>query len=335
MALNATFDLNIDLDQDGRFDGYLHVKTATERSPFGWSMIPVTSVRNGAGPCAIIMGGCHGDEYEGQLVSRSLLADIRPEDVTGQLIILPAANAPAVQAGTRFSPVDGSNLNGVFPGRVDGTPTERIACFIETVLLPRASVMVDIHSGGKPVDYVPSTMISGVLDGERKRELVELVKSFGLPVAFFVDKADYSPSSVLGACDRAGVFNISVEVGGGGSVSWPALDMVRNALLRLLNHLGIIQQQSHQQPQQVCFLRRLPVSATVCSPATGLFEPRVELGSYVEANQLAGFVHSIEMPWSKPIPVNFKDAGFVLCRRFPVETRAGDGLFKLAVPAEL
>ncbi|WP_147834059.1 succinylglutamate desuccinylase/aspartoacylase domain-containing protein [Phyllobacterium endophyticum] len=175
-------------------------------------MVPISSFRNGDGPCVILIGGCHGDEYEGQIITRTVLNSIEVEDVRGQLIVLPAANAEAVRAARRFSPSDDGNLNAVFPGRAKGTTTERIAHFIETVLMPRAELVVDIHSGGKPIDYFPSAMISGAVDGDRRRRLVELTRSFGLPIAFFVDEEDYTPSSLLGACDRAGVFNISAEM---------------------------------------------------------------------------------------------------------------------------
>lgn len=115
--MNQPFKLSIDLGKDGRQDGYLNVKTTSELSPFGCSMVPVTSIRNGDGPCVVVIGGCHGDEYEGQIIARSLLGAVEVEHVRGQLIVLPAANAKAVRAGRRFSPSDDGNLNAVFPGR--------------------------------------------------------------------------------------------------------------------------------------------------------------------------------------------------------------------------
>jgi hypothetical protein len=48
-------------------------------------------------------------------------------------------------------------------------------------------------------------MVSLSPDKGRMREVVSLVETFGLGVAFVVDPADDSPSSILGASERAGV----------------------------------------------------------------------------------------------------------------------------------
>jgi len=330
-----TSKLDIDLDGEGRQDGYLRIKSSSEYLPFGIAMVPITSIKRGAGPCVLVIGGCHGDEYEGQLIARALMARIEPADVTGHIIVMPAANPAAVRAGRRYSPLDNGNLNTAFPGHPAGTATQRIAHFIETVLLPRADLVIDIHSGGTPVDYFPSAMISGAVTGVRRAELIGLVESFGLPVAFFVDDEDQTPASVIGACDRVGTLNISAEIGGGASARPYQLDFGLSGLIRTLEKIGVLRSKSSAEAGKVSFMRRLPVSATVCARESGLFEPKAGIGETVEAGQLAGFLHHMETPWRDPLPVHFPEAGFVLCRRLPVMAAAGDGLFKLAVPMDV
>ena len=56
---------------------------------------------------------------------------------------------------TRTSPIDRGNLNRSFPGRPDGTVTEKIADYFQRVLLPLADVVLDFHSGGKTLDFLP------------------------------------------------------------------------------------------------------------------------------------------------------------------------------------
>ncbi|MGZ9722690.1 phosphonate metabolism protein/1,5-bisphosphokinase (PRPP-forming) PhnN [Rhizobium miluonense] len=333
-AMPSTFDLDIDLNRDGRQNGYLRVKASSEHSPFGSIMVPISSIRRGSGPCVVVMGGCHGDEYEGQIIARLLLASLDPAKVTGQIIILPAANPAAVRAGRRFSPADNGNLNTAFPGKADGTATQRIAHFIESVLLPRSNLVVDIHSGGLPVEYCTSAMMSGAVSGARREKLISLAKAFGLPVAFFVDEEDATPSSVLGACDRVGVLNISAEIGGGGPVRQADLEQGFHGVLRMLQQAGVLSAVANcEQPMiEVALLRRLPVSATVFAPEAGLFEPKVDLARVVKAGQLAGYIHDVDIPWKPPMPVHFREGGIVLCRRLAVRAEMGDGLFKLGVP---
>src|SRR5262245_34685253 len=80
--------------------------------------LPITVVRAGPGPLVLFTGGNHGDEYEGQIALLKLARELEPTDlVRGGVIIMPMINPPAVDAGTRTSPIDGKNLNRVFPGK--------------------------------------------------------------------------------------------------------------------------------------------------------------------------------------------------------------------------
>ena len=70
------------------------------------------------------------------------------------MIIVPAMNYPAFRAGTRTSPIDKGNMNRIFPGRPDGTVTEKIADFFNASCFPRPTSL-DFHSGGRTLDFVP------------------------------------------------------------------------------------------------------------------------------------------------------------------------------------
>ncbi len=90
-------------------------------------MLPITVVRNGAGPTALLTGGNHGDEYEGITALIKLAGRLRSEDIKGRVIIVPMMNHPAALNGTRTSPIDKGNLNRAFPGSPTGTLTQPIA----------------------------------------------------------------------------------------------------------------------------------------------------------------------------------------------------------------
>src|SRR5579875_2928864 len=117
----------VDFDTDGVQHGFLRLPYSRDDSAWGSVMIPLTVVRNGAGPTALLTGGNHGDEYEGPIALFDLARTLQPEDVRGRVIIIPAINYPAFRAGTRTSPIDRGNFNRSFPGRPDGTVTEKIA----------------------------------------------------------------------------------------------------------------------------------------------------------------------------------------------------------------
>src|SRR4029079_8420880 len=102
-------------------------------------------------------------------------------EVTGRVIMLPAMNYPAFRAGTRTSPIDKGNMNRVFPGRPDGTVTEKIADYIQRHLLPLADVVLDIHSGGKTLEFVPFAAIHRLPDEAQQTHCVAAMEAFNAP----------------------------------------------------------------------------------------------------------------------------------------------------------
>ena len=106
----------------------------------------------------VLMGGTHGDEYEGQIAIDRLAKTLRPEEITGRIICLPMLNFPAADAGLRCSPIDEGNLNRAFPADPRGTPTQLIAHYVEEVLMPLADYAIDLHSGGASLFYPPTFM---------------------------------------------------------------------------------------------------------------------------------------------------------------------------------
>jgi predicted deacylase len=104
------------------------------------------------------MSGNHGDEHQGQAALCRLVQMLDVGRIKGRVITFPVTNDPAGMAGRRTSPIDGGNLNRTFAGDPDGTVTQQIAYFLSTVLLPMADVIVDPHSGGSSLMYVPSAL---------------------------------------------------------------------------------------------------------------------------------------------------------------------------------
>jgi uncharacterized protein len=148
----------VDFEKDGKQISHLQLPYSSNVSAYGWIGIPICVIRHGKGPTLYLGAGNHGDEYEGQIALSHLIRDLDPAEINGRLIIMPATNLPAAMAGARCSPIDGGNLNRSFPGDPDGTPTQAIAHFIESVLMPMCDALVDLHSGGKTLDYLPSAL---------------------------------------------------------------------------------------------------------------------------------------------------------------------------------
>ena len=57
----------VDFEKDGVQHGFLKVPYSGDDSAWGAVMVPVTVIKNGSGPSAILTGANHGDEYEGPI----------------------------------------------------------------------------------------------------------------------------------------------------------------------------------------------------------------------------------------------------------------------------
>src|SRR6267142_1753871 len=111
--------------------------------------IPVTTITGtAAGPVLALIAGNHGYEYPPILALQRLRAEIDAERLAGTVVMVHVANVPSFLGRTvYFSPVDGKNLNRVYPGRRDGTVSERIAYAITTEVIEKADYVLDLHCG--------------------------------------------------------------------------------------------------------------------------------------------------------------------------------------------
>src|SRR4051794_36727951 len=146
LLLDTPIHCSIDLDAPGKQLGQLELPRSSNTS--GWShlYVPIISIKGGDGPVALVVGGVHGDEPEGQVAALRLARETEPADVPGQLIVVPCASPDASRAYTRLWPT-GANFNRSFPGAPDGPPDAQLADFFTRFLMPRAEIVVDMHSG--------------------------------------------------------------------------------------------------------------------------------------------------------------------------------------------
>lgn len=325
----------LDLERDGKQHGFVRLPFSSDLSAYGTIPIPIACIRNGDGPTALLVAGSHGDEYEGQIALGKLARRIEPGDVRGRIVVLPALNYPAVDAGRRLSPLDEGNLNRLFPGKANGTPTQMIAHYVVSVLLPLSDLVIDLHSGGRSLAYYPCCLIrDGGIATETAR-LVELMQIFGAPVGSISDGAGGGASTTLSAAAQAcGVPALTAELGGGGSFSPKGEAIATQGLCRVLRHVGILPNAQTEPPPPVRLMRVEGRDAFVYAPCRGIFEPRVEIGDSVHPGQCAGAIHPIDGPHRPPQAINFTRPGLVACRRFPALTNPGDCLFKLLSDVE-
>lgn len=265
-------------------------------------------INHGEGPSVLLLGGIHGDEYEAQIVLRRLAERLTPADVTGRIIIVPSLNFPAAQKGKRLSPFDGQNMNRCFPGKKDGTPTERLCAFVTKRLFPAVDLLIDVHAGGGDVSVVP--MVFGfatersVVDDARLNRLME---AWGYR---FVQHVDGIDETACGAAKLADLASIEVE-GGGGRTKSEELTIMEDGLLRALADFGAIKLQLAPVPFAGVHFSA-GSEGQYLAPGPALVEHCVALGDKVEKGQLVARLHPTAGQTATAVAVTAPMPGYVL-----------------------
>lgn len=305
--------------------GDLRVKWSDNTTPLGYHPIPVVSIRNSDGPVVLLIGGTHGDEFEGPAALMRLVGDLQLDDIHGQIIILPALNAPAVTGSHRVSPLDGINLNRTFPGDAKGSISEQIACYVETVLLRRADYAIDLHSGGKASFFQPCTLATRTKDKALYASNLALAQAFGLPLLWVLGRFN-DDRSLNSAAERQGVPMIATELGGGGGVNPEITSDAEAGLYRALRHAGVLAAKTTDDVRHLHKVEIKSISHSLYAEGEGVFDRMVAAGQRVTAGQIAGWLHYVAEPRRRSESIAFKYDGYVLAHTERGYVKRGDML---------
>jgi predicted deacylase len=248
------------------------------RLPDGGELtFPLIEIRGQAGPTVLFTGGIHGDEYEGPLALLDLAQGLADRPLAGRVLLVPFANAPALLAGTRTSPLDGENLARIFPGDPKGGPSARLAAAL-FALLDEVDLLVDSHSGGVDLCFLPVAGFYPAGEGvtaEVSRHSQALAAATGL-----ADLWELPPRAGVLSFEaaRRGIAATGCEVGGRGHAAPGDVATYRDAHLRLLAAQGMISASAAPPPAPV---RRVLRGDWNPAPAAGLFRPLRRLGEAV------------------------------------------------------
>ncbi len=251
--------------------------------------IPFTIVHGAApGPVLALVAGTHGSEYVPIVALQRLRAAIDPATLGGTVLLVHVANMPSFLARTvYYSPADGRNLNRVFPGKADGTLSERIAEVITREIIDRATHVVDLHGGDgneslRPYSYWITTGDPAVAEASRAMAL-----AFGLD-RIVVDRArPIDPAASLFLSNTAivrGKPAITTEIGDRTRVDEDMVALVLRGVAGLLKHLGM----RDEGPAPVAAPVWIERNEVLRAGATGLFYPAVAKGQMVAAGTPIG-----------------------------------------------
>ena len=253
--------------------------------------IPFTIIRGRtAGPTLLLVAGTHGAEYVPIVALQRLRASIDPTALTGNVLMIHVANMPSFLARTvYYSPADNKNLNRVFPGKADGTLSERIAEAITREFITRATHVIDLHCGDgneslRPYSYWITTGDPKVADAAKSMAL-----AFGLDHIVVDGSRPIDPAASVYLSNTAvtrGKPALTTETGGMALVDEDSIGLIERGVAGLMRHLGM----RADGPPPVATPVWLKQSEVLRAAHTGIFYPAVKKGEHVKKGARIGHV---------------------------------------------
>ncbi len=326
------------VDWDGPGARFYHLPFTFDHS-WGRVRVPLyVAASANPGPTVVAIGGTHGDEYEGPVGLKNLTRGLDPSRlVAGRLIVVPVLNVPAFRAARRDSPLDGKNMNRVFPGDAKGSITERIARFVTDEVLPRADVVIDLHSGGTGFEIVRCASFHRVADPAAYARFKETALLFGTPFVM-IYTSGMGTGLLTEEAEALGKITIGSELGYGASTDLDGVRWAHHGTLNVLRHHGLLDEPVVDLTPPGLDRQRvvaaLDIDRYVTAPVSGISEPLVPVGAFVAAGQPVARIHDFERPDEPPVEIAADGDGYVMCRRFRAATEQGEVVMVIATEVD-
>jgi len=242
------------------------------------------------GPVLALVAGAHGTEYTSIIALEKLIDLLNPTEISGTVIIVPLINIQSFeQKVPHVNPVDKKSMNRFYPGRLDGTQTERASYLITKEVVERCDHLIDLHGGDldeslRPYSYWTKT-------GNEKQDQIsrEMVLAFGLDHIIISTDRPKDPQAsryLENTATTRGKPSITAEAGYAGTVETDDLNALINGCVNVMRYLKMLP----EQPQMIEHPVWIEKVVTLASEQTGIFYPLVKRGTYVQQGMKIGYV---------------------------------------------
>ncbi|HEY3380221.1 MAG TPA: M14 family metallopeptidase [Vicinamibacterales bacterium] len=263
--------------------------TVPARGADGGTTIPF-SILNGAkaGPVLTLVAATHGAEYPPVLALQRLRASIDPKDLSGTVVMVHVANMPAfLGRAIYYTPGDHKNLNRVFPGKADGTISERIADVITREIIDHTQYLIDLHCGDANESLRPYLYWTINASPALVESIRQLTLAFGLDHIVLDNGRPTDPAASLYLENTAitrGKAGMTIESGAMGQSDEESIQRIERGVAGVLRHLKMRTTGPDPIEHPVFLGRNLVIN----SQHTGIFYPAVERGHTVAEGALIG-----------------------------------------------
>ena len=262
-------------------------KQVTYRVPDTDITIPATLIcGRKTGKTITVSAGIHSREYIGIETLIRLAQELTPEMVQGTILLLHCCNYKGfLSRSSDVMPQDGKNLNRVFPGVADGTPTQKLAAFLESEIIGHTDYLVDLHSGGFCEALVPRVYYHGAAKSSVCAESFRIAE---LTSAKYLVRSE-AKNGFYSHAGQCGVPAIILERGGCGLLQEEEVQQDLADVKNILRGLGFLQ----DLPAKIFPHRLAQNGHYLNAPASGCWYPKKQPGDRLKTGELLGEIRSI------------------------------------------
>jgi predicted deacylase len=268
-------------------NGYIEVPAGTDAG----TNIPVVVV-NGAtpGPVLALVTGAHGTEYVSIIAVEKLIGELDPAQLSGTVILVPLVNVLSFeQKVPHVNPIDNKSMNRFYPGKMDGTQTDRALFLITKEVVDRCDYLIDYHGGDLDESLRPYAYWGAVGKEAQDRVSKQMVLAFGLDHIIIWSERPTDPTATRYLDNTASVRgkpSIVVEAGYAGTVESDDVAMLVDGTLSTMRALKMIPGEPHYIENPVW----LGKVVDIISDGPGIWYPAVKRGTYVQEGMVLGRV---------------------------------------------
>jgi len=227
------------------------------------------------GPVLWVQSAIHGTETGGAIGTLRLFKRLDPASMNGTIVAIMAANPSAFRGYARNTPLDGENLNRLFPGDPAASHSRQQASVLMETASGVADAVMDLHSGGDQA-VVPFYALYWHDGSDASRRSRELALATGAG-DIWRSADDWLRGAMFANLTLRGKPAVIVECGGGGSLPEAQVDVFADAIEGVARELGILPGRSRPRSAP----RELSECLLVHNVHGGYFLPEVEVGAIV------------------------------------------------------
>ncbi len=279
---------NVEAQPGEKISGFITVPAGSDGPEIS---IPITII-NGSepGPVLALTAGVHGYEYPPVLALQRVKKQLEPSQLSGAVIIVHVVNVPSFMKRTiYYNPHDWKNQNRVFPGKIDGSSTERIAYMVTSEVIDQCDYLIDNHCGDGNEDLTPYLYctITGNVDLDKK--IRDLAVNYGFKM-IINDRDRPTDINASKMCANTAIVRgkpaLTIESGRIGGTDEEDIVRIIKGTYNTLKHLEMIS----GSPELLFDPIWVEKVTYIRSEHEGLFYPLVNGGQHVEKGELLGYL---------------------------------------------